>query len=94
MARVKRGYKARRRRNKILKQTKGQHFDRRRKFRHAIQTLHRALHFSYIGRRLLKRDQRRLWITRISAATKVMGASYSRFMNLLTQKKIVLNSTI
>ena len=91
MARVRRGYKARRRRNKVLKLAKGQHFDRRRKFRHAIQTVHRALHFSYIGRRLLKRDMRRLWITRISAAVKLAGGAYSKFIHALSQKKVVLN---
>ena len=91
MARVRRGFKARRRRNKVLKQAKGQHFDRRRKYRHAIQTVHRALHFSYIGRRLLKRDKRKLWITRISAAVKLVGGAYSKFIHALSQKKITLN---
>lgn len=91
MARVRRGFKARRRRNKILKQAKGQHFDRRRKYRHAIQTVHRALHFSYIGRRLLKRDKRRLWITRISAAVKLAGGAYSKFIHALSGKGITLN---
>jgi large subunit ribosomal protein L20 len=72
MARVKRGFKARRRRNKVLKLAKGFHFDRRTKFRHANETVRRALHNVYKGRRLLKRDMRRLWITRINAGAKTL----------------------
>ena len=91
MARVRRGFKARRRRNKILKRAKGFQFDRRRKFRHAAQTVVRAMHYSYIGRKLLKRDMRRLWIQRISAASKTVGTSYSKFMGALKKKGSILN---
>ena len=91
MSRAKRGFKARRRRNKVLKMAKGFHFDRRTKYRHAVQTVRRALHNMYKGRRLLKRDMRRLWITRINAASKMLGLSYSRFMNELKNKDIQLN---
>ena len=91
MSRVRRGFKARRRRNKIFKLAKGFHFDRRTKFRHAIQTVVRALHNSYKGRRLLKRDRRRLWITRISAGAKLNGTSYSKLMGALKKKSIDLN---
>ena len=49
MARVKRGFKARRRRNKVLKMAKGFHFDRRTKYRHAVQTVERALHYAFIN---------------------------------------------
>ena len=91
MSRVRRGFKARRRRNKILKLAKGFHFDRRTKFRHALHTVNRALHNMYKGRRLLKRDMRRLWITRINAGSKMLGLSYSRFMNELKKKDIQLN---
>jgi large subunit ribosomal protein L20 len=91
MSRVRRGFKARRRRNKILKLAKGFHFDRRTKYRHAATTVFRALHNSYIGRRLLKRDMRRLWVTRISAATKILDTSYSRFMGALKKQDIQLN---
>ncbi len=91
MARVKRGFKARRRRNRVLKLAKGFHYDRRRKFRHTAETVKRALHYVYKSRRLLKRDMRRLWITRISAATKVLGGSYSKFMGALKSKNIDLN---
>ena len=91
MARVRRGFKARRRRNKILKLAKGFHFSRRQKFYHAAETVKRALHYRYIGRRLLKRDMRRLWITRISAAAKVLDGSYSKFMGDLKKQGVTLN---
>ena len=91
MSRVRRGFKARRRRNKILKLAKGFHFDRRTKFRHAAQTVERALYFSYISRRLLKRDMRKLWVTRISAASKSLGTSYSKLMGTLKSKECSIN---
>ncbi|MDD0853270.1 50S ribosomal protein L20 [Halobacteriovorax sp. GB3] len=91
MSRVRRGFKARRRRNKVLKLAKGFHFDRRTKYKHTAETVKRALHYSYIGRRLLKRDMRKLWITRISAASKQLGTSYSKFMGTLKAKGCVLN---
>jgi large subunit ribosomal protein L20 len=91
MSRVKRGFKARRRRNKVLKLAKGFHFDRRTKFRHASETVRRALHNVYKGRRLLKRDMRRLWIVRINAGAKSLGSSYSRFISNLKKNDIQLN---
>ena len=91
MSRVRRGFKARRRRNKILKRAKGFHFDRQNHFRHAATTVLRALHYSFIGRKLLKRDMRKLWILRISAAAKSLDTSYSKFMGALKGKGSVLN---
>ena len=91
MARVRRGFKARRRRNRVLKQAKGFHFSRRQKYYHAAETLKRALHSSYVSRRLLKREMRRLWIQRIGAASRSLGTSYSQFMNLLRKKGIEIN---
>jgi large subunit ribosomal protein L20 len=91
MARARRGFKARQRRNKILKLAKGFHFSRRTKFYHAAETVKRALHYRYIGRRLLKRDMRKLWIVRISAAAKMLDGSYSKFMGSLKKKNIGLN---
>lgn len=91
MARVRRGFKARQRRNKILKLAKGFHFDRRTKFRHAAQTVVRALHNAYKGRRLLKRNMRRLWIVRINAAARTLGTSYSKLMSSLKKNDIQLN---
>ncbi len=91
MARVRRGFKARQRRNKILKLAKGFHFDRRTKFRRAAETVARALHYAYIGRRLLKRDMRQLWIARISAAAKMLDTSYSKFVSNLKKGGVKLN---
>ena len=88
MARAKRGFKARRRRNRILKFAKGFHFDRRTKFRHASETVKRALHNVYKGRRLLKRDMRKLWIIRINVAAKQLGGSYSKFIGTSVINKI------
>jgi len=91
MARVKRGFKARQRRNKILKLAKGFHFDRRTKFKHASETVRRALHYAFIGRRLLKRDMRRLWVVRINAGARMLDTSYSQFINALKKKDITIN---
>jgi large subunit ribosomal protein L20 len=91
MSRVKRGFKARQRRNKILKLAKGFHFDRRTKYKHASETVRRALHYAFIGRRLLKRDIRKLWIVRINAGARMLGTSYSQFISGLKKKDITIN---
>lgn len=91
MSRVRRGFKARQRRNKILKLAKGFHFDRRTKYKHASETVRRALHYAYQSRRLLKRDMRRLWVVRINAAVRPLGLSYSRFIGALNSKNITIN---
>ncbi len=91
MSRVRRGPKARRRRNRVLKEVKGYHFSRRQKYYQAAETLKRSLHYSYISRRLLKRDMRRLWIQRINGACRSLGISYSKFMGILNKQKIGLN---
>ncbi len=91
MARVKRGFKARQRRNKVLKLAKGFHFDRRTKYKHASETVRRALHYAFIGRRLLKRDIRKLWIVRINAGARMLGTSYSQFINGMKKKDININ---
>ena len=91
MARVKRGFKARRRRNKILKLAKGFQFDRQHKYRRTAETVKRALHNMYKSRRIFKRDIRKLWVTRISAAAKELGTSYSKLMAALKNKNIQLN---
>jgi large subunit ribosomal protein L20 len=91
MSRVKRGFKARQRRNKVLKLAKGYHFDRRTKYKHASETVRRALHYAYKGRRLLKRDMRRLWVVRINAAVRPLGLSYSKFMGAMTAKNVTIN---
>src|SRR3546814_16187074 len=80
MARVKRGVTARRRHKKVLKQAKGYYHARRKVFRVAKQAVTKALQYAYIGRKQKKRNFRSLWITRINAASRAKGISYSRFM--------------
>ena len=91
MSRARRGFKARQRRNKIFKLAKGFSFDRRTTYRQTVQTVVRALHNAYIGRKLLKRDMRRLWITRISAGAKMLDTSYSKLMGNLNKNEVKLN---
>ena len=91
MSRAKRGFKARRRRNRVFRKAKGFHFDRGIKFRHTIQTVIRALHYAYFGRKQLKRNMRKLWIVRINAACRNFDLSYSKFINLLKTKGVELN---
>ncbi len=91
MPRVKRGFKARRRRNRILKEAKGFRGKRKNCYRIANETVQHARQHAYIGRKQKKRDFRRLWIARISAATTLRDISYSKFMGALKQKKVELN---
>lgn len=81
MARMKRAVNAHKKRRKILKLAKGNFGARSRHYRAANQQVMKSLQYAYIGRRLRKRDFRRLWITRINAATRMKGMSYSRFIN-------------
>ncbi len=94
MPRVKRGFKARRRRNKILKAAKGFVGGRRRILRSAKEAVQRAWAFAYRDRRQKKRQFRRLWITRINAATRMHGMSYSRFINGLSRAGIELDRKV
>ncbi len=91
MARAKPAVPSRKRRKKILKQTKGFTGGRRRLIRSATEALHRAWAYSYRDRKNRKREFRRLWIARISAAAKMNGMSYSRFINGLKKANIELN---
>ncbi len=91
MSRVRRGFKARQRRNKVLKLAKGFHFSRRQTYYQAAETVKRAMAYQYVGRKLLKRDMRKLWIIRISAASKSLGTSYSKFMGNLKKNNIQIN---
>ena len=79
MPRVKRGFKARRRRNRILRHAKGFYSARSRIFGDAVEAVRNAWQYAYMHRRLRKRDFRRLWIARINAAVRLLGSSYSRF---------------
>ena len=94
MARVKRGVQARRRHKKVLKQAKGYYNARRKVFRVAKQAVTKALQYAYIGRKQKKRNFRSLWITRINAAARMNGMSYSRFMNGLMKAGITLDRKV
>lgn len=94
MPRVKRGFKARRRRKKILKAAKGFIGGRRRLYRTAKQTVHRAWAYQYRDRKQRKRQFRRLWITRINAAARINGLSYSRMMGGLNKAGVELDRKI
>ena len=94
MPRVKRGPKARRRRNKIMKAAKGFIGGRRTQFKQARQTLHRAWAYSYRDRCQRKRDFRRLWITRINAAARINGTSYSKLIGGLGKANIELDRKV
>ena len=91
MPRVKGGPQTRRRRKKRLKLAKGQYGGRSKLFRTATESVDKGQVYAYIGRRHRKRDFRRLWITRISAAVKAHGLSYSRFIHELAKANIALN---
>ena len=81
MARVKGAMMTRKRRNKVLKMAKGYWGAKSKHYKMANQAMMKSLTYAYIGRRLKKRDFRRLWITRISAACKANGMNYSTFMH-------------
>ena len=91
MARVKGGISAKKRHKKILKLAKGYIGARSKQYRVAKQSVMKALDYAYIGRKNKKRDFRRIWITRISAACKMNDMTYSRFMNGLKKANITLN---
>ncbi|NEQ30652.1 MAG: 50S ribosomal protein L20 [Leptolyngbya sp. SIO4C5] len=91
MARVKRGNVARKRRKKVLKLAKGFRGSHSKLFRTANQQVMKALRYAYRDRRNRKRDFRRLWITRINAAARQNGISYSQLIGKLKQADIQLN---
>ena len=91
MIRVKRGNVARKRRNKILKIASGYRGAHSSLFRIANQQVMKALKYSYINRKQKKRIFRRVWISRINAASRIEGITYSRLINKLNLAKIGLN---
>ncbi|MBC7766276.1 MAG: 50S ribosomal protein L20 [Hyphomonadaceae bacterium] len=91
MARVKGAMHTRKRRNRVLKLAKGYRGAKSKNFRVANQAVMKSLVYAYIGRKQKKREFRRLWITRISAACRMSGISYSRFMNGLKRAEININ---
>jgi len=91
MARVKGALSTRKRHKKILKLAKGYRGAKSKLYRIANQAVMKSLSYSYVGRKLKKRDFRSLWITRISAACKMNDINYSRFMNGLKKANIEIN---
>jgi large subunit ribosomal protein L20 len=94
MPRAKRGVKARRRRNKILKAAKGNVGSRRTLFRPTVMTVRRAWRYAYRDRRVRKREFRSLWITRINAAARMCGTSYSRLISWLNRARVELDRKV
>ena len=92
--RVKTGFVRRRHHKKIIKMAKGYRMTRHRLFKRANEAVLRAGQHAYIGRKLRKRDMRRLWIQRINAALSEYEISYSQFIHHLNQSKIELNRKI
>ncbi len=91
MARIKGALATRKRRKKVLKLAKGYWGAKSKHFKMAKQAVMKSGNYAYIGRRHRKRDFRRLWITRISAACRMNGINYSQFMNGLKRANIMLN---
>ena len=94
MSRAKRGFKARRRRNRLLLACRGYRHARSRTYRLAKETWLRAGNFAFRDRRQRRRDFRRLWITRINAAVRLHGVKYSTFMHWLNVSEIDLDRRV
>ncbi|MBI2020553.1 50S ribosomal protein L20 [Candidatus Daviesbacteria bacterium] len=94
MARVKRGVTSHRRHKKILSLTKGHRDGRSKKIREAKSSLLHAGQYAFAGRKLRKRDMRRLWILQLGNAIRAEGLSYSKFMASLKAKNINLDRKI
>lgn len=92
--RVKRGFKARRRRKKILKLARGYRGGRGKLYRTAADAVDKALQYAYRDRKVRKRDFRGLWITRINAAARMNDLSYSRFMSGLKKAGVEIDRKI
>lgn len=91
MARVKRAVHAQKKRRKTMKLAKGYYGGKSKQYRAANEQVARSLRYSYIGRKLRKRDFRRLWITRINAAARLNGMTYSTFIAGLKKHNIEIN---
>ncbi|AEE95815.1 50S ribosomal protein L20 [Mahella australiensis] len=91
MARVKSGVTTHRRHKKVLKLAKGYWGGKSKQYKAANEAVMKALAYAYVGRKLRKRDFRRLWIARINAASRMNGLSYSKFINGLKKAGIEIN---
>ncbi len=91
MARIKRAVNAQKKKRKVMKLAKGYWGAKSKQYRAATEQVRRSLRYAYIGRKLRKRDFRRLWIARINAAARLSGLSYSAFMGGLKKANITVN---
>ena len=91
MARVKRAVNALKKRRKVFKLSKGYFGAKSKQYRAASEQVRRSLRYAYIGRKLKKREYRRMWIARINAAARMNGISYSKLMNGLKVAGINVN---
>ena len=91
MARSKRAVNAQKKRRKIMKLAKGYFGSKSKQYRAASEQVRRSLRYAYIGRKQRKRDFRSLWITRINAAARINGMSYSTFINGLKKANVEVN---
>ncbi|MDI9504788.1 MAG: 50S ribosomal protein L20 [Clostridiales bacterium] len=91
MARVKRAVNAQKKRRKVFKLSKGYFGAKSKQYRAASEQVRRSLRYAYIGRKLRKREFRRLWITRINAGARANGLSYSKMMNGLKLAGVTVN---
>ena len=94
MARIKRSVNALKKRRKVMKLAKGYWGAKSKQYRAASEQVARSLRYAYEGRKMRKRDFRRLWITRINAAARLNGMSYSTFINGLKKHNITVNRKI
>ncbi|MDR0896891.1 MAG: 50S ribosomal protein L20 [Oscillospiraceae bacterium] len=91
MARIKRAVNAHKKRRNIMKLAKGYWGAKSKQYRAANEQVMRSLRYAYAGRKARKRDFRRLWITRINAAARMSGMSYSTFINGLKKANVDIN---
>ena len=91
MARIKRAVNAQKKKRKVMKLAKGYWGAKSKQYRAATEQVRRSLRYAYKGRKLRKRDFRRLWIARINAAARINGMSYSTFINGLKKANVTVN---
>ena len=91
MARIKRAVNAQKKKRKVMKLAKGYFGAKSKQYRAASEQVRRSLRYAYLGRKLKKRDFRRLWIARINAAARINGLSYSKMINGLKVANIDIN---
>ena len=94
MARVKRAVNALKKRRKVMKLAKGYFGAKSKQYRAASEQVRRSLRYAYIGRKMKKRDFRRLWIARINAAARINGLSYSKMINGLKVAGVDINRKV